>query len=86
MVYYNLDMMKIQEKIDQELDKIRPFLQAHGGDIKIVAFDQKLGVLKLQLSGACHGCPLSAMTFENIVKSQLAKIKGLNDIKLIDHE
>ncbi|MFH1668120.1 MAG: NifU family protein [Candidatus Komeilibacteria bacterium] len=79
-------MKKIQEKIDQELDKIRPFLQVHGGNIKIEDFDQKLGILTLRLIGACHGCPLSAMTFENLVKSRLATIKGLNDIKLTENE
>jgi len=79
-------MSKILAKIDKELDKIRPFLQAHGGDIAIASFEGEDGILSLSLSGACNNCPLRNITYENIVKSQLEGIEGVKEIKLINNE
>ena len=49
---------KIREVLDQ---KIRPSLQADGGDVELVNVGDD-GVVQLRLTGACSGCPFSAMT------------------------
>ena len=51
------------EKINAALDKIRPMLQADGGDVDLVDF--KDGLVKVRLQGACSGCPMSQMTLKN---------------------
>jgi Fe-S cluster biogenesis protein NfuA len=49
-----------EEKVKEELDRVRPFLQRDGGDVEFVAL--KDGVLQVKLQGACAGCPMSQMT------------------------
>jgi len=49
-----------EEKVKEELDHVRPFLQRDGGDVEFVAL--KDGVLEVKLQGACAGCPMSQMT------------------------
>ncbi len=57
------------EKVKQELEKIRPMLQADGGDVEFVEFVD--GVVKVKLKGACAGCPMSQMTIKNGVEKVL---------------
>ena len=60
-------MMK--EKIQVVLNKIRPMLQADGGDVEFV--DVEDGVVKVRLQGACAGCPMSQMTLKNGIERLL---------------
>ncbi|MFH1456869.1 MAG: NifU family protein [Patescibacteria group bacterium] len=71
----------IQDKIKQELDKIRPHLQMDRGDVEFVDFDEKTGVLKLKLQGACVGCPMSHVTLQNgigrAIKEKISEVKDV---------
>ncbi len=53
----------MKEKIQEILDQIRPSLQADGGDVELV--DVENNIVKVRLTGACHGCPMSQMTLKN---------------------
>lgn len=68
-------MMK--EKVEEALDKIRPSLMADGGNVELVEVDG--GVVKVKLTGACGGCPMSQMTLkmgiERILKKEIPEIK-----------
>ncbi|MDD2236918.1 MAG: Fe-S cluster assembly protein NifU [Kiritimatiellae bacterium] len=58
------------EKIKNVIETvIRPALQHDGGDIKLI--DVVGDVVKVQLQGACAGCPMSAMTLSHFVEQQL---------------
>ena len=61
----------MQEKIKEVLDKIRPSLQADGGDVELVAVEG--GVVKVRLKGACAGCPMSQMTLKNGIEKLLKR-------------
>ncbi|MCK5577375.1 MAG: NifU family protein [Dehalococcoidales bacterium] len=67
----------MKEKVEAVLDKIRPSLVADGGNVELI--DVNDGVVKLKLTGACAGCPMSTMTLkmgiERIVKRELPEIK-----------
>ena len=67
----------MREKVEAVLTKIRPALQADGGDVELI--DVSNGVVKLKLKGACGGCPMAAMTLRNgierILKEQLSEVK-----------
>ncbi len=52
----------MEEKIKEILDKIRPQLQADGGDVEFIGLDEK--TVKVRLQGACHGCPGAQMTLK----------------------
>lgn len=66
-------------KIKKVLEEIRPHLKMDGGDVNFVAYDEKTGILKVKLQGACVGCPMSQMTLQNgigrIVKEKIPEIK-----------
>jgi Fe-S cluster biogenesis protein NfuA len=67
----------IKEKIEAALNKIRPSLMADGGNVELVGVDN--GVVKVKLTGACGGCPMSQMTLkmgiERILKKEVPEIK-----------
>ncbi len=71
--------MPIEEKIKQELAAIRPHLQMDGGDVEFVEFDEATGVLKLKLTGACIGCPMSQVTLQEgigrAIKEKVPEVK-----------
>lgn len=58
------------ERIQQALDKIRPALQADGGDVELIEVTED-GVVKVRLVGACRGCPMSQLTLANGVERVL---------------
>lgn len=59
----------MKEKINDALNKIRPTLQADGGDVEFV--DYVDGIVQVRLKGACAGCPMSTMTIKNGIESYL---------------
>ena len=67
----------MKEKVEAALAKIRPALQADGGDVELV--DVEEGVVKLSLKGACAGCPVAEMTLkqgiERLLKEQIPEVK-----------
>jgi len=67
----------VKEKVEAALAKIRPALQADGGDVELVGVDG--GVVKVILKGACAGCPMSTMTLkqgiERILKEEIPEVK-----------
>lgn len=67
----------MKEKVDKVLDKIRPALIADGGNVELV--DVEDGVVKVRLTGACGGCPMSQMTLkmgiERLLKQELPEIQ-----------
>jgi Fe-S cluster biogenesis protein NfuA len=59
----------MEERVQEVLDKIRPALQADGGDVEFVGLEG--GVVKVKLVGACAGCPMSQLTLANGVERVL---------------
>jgi len=70
------------EKIKSVLEKIRPALQADGGDVELV--DVTDGLVKVKLKGACAGCPMSMMTLksgiEKFLKQHVPEVTGVEAV------
>jgi len=68
----------MQEKVETALGKIRPSLQADGGDVELVEVTGD-GLVKVKLTGACAGCPMSQMTLkmgiEKVLKEEVPELK-----------
>lgn len=86
MVGGDLDMEKVEERnndvnatIERVIEQIRPAIQADGGDVQFVDYED--GVVKLRLLGACVGCPMSTMTLqagiERMIRREVPDIKGV---------
>ena len=70
----------MKEKVEAALKKIRPMLQADGGDIELVDVS-KDGVVKVKLTGACGCCPMSQMTLKVAVEQRLKKeVPGIKEV------
>jgi Fe-S cluster biogenesis protein NfuA len=68
------------ERVETALQKIRPSLQADGGDVQLVDVGDD-GVVRVRLTGACGGCPMSQMTLkmgiEKVLKQNVPEIKSV---------
>ncbi len=73
----------LREKIEDALNKVRPSLQADGGDVELVDVDEE-GVVRVRLTGACGGCPMSQMTLkmgiEKVLKQNVPEINSVEAV------
>ncbi|MFH1609261.1 MAG: NifU family protein [Candidatus Bipolaricaulota bacterium] len=60
----------MEDKVREALENIRTFLQADGGDVELVEVTGD-GVVRVKLVGACHGCPMAAMTLKDTIERML---------------
>ncbi len=78
---YNVfgDFMEIEKKIEEEINKIKPFLQSDGGDIEFVKFEN--GIVYVRLTGACSHCPMIDVTIkdgvEEILVNEIPEVKSV---------
>lgn len=67
------------QKIKSILEEVRPHLQMDGGDVEFMEFNEKSGILKLKLQGACVGCPMSQTTLQEgigrVIKEKVPDVK-----------
>jgi len=72
----------MREEVEKALDKIRPALMADGGNVELVEVED--GVVKVRLTGACGGCPMSQMTLkmgiERVLKQEIPEIKEVESV------
>lgn len=68
----------MKERVKVALEKIRPSLQADGGDVELVEVTTD-GVVKVKLTGACSGCPMREMTLQmgigRSLKEEISEVK-----------
>ena len=70
----------MREKVEAVLKRIRPALQADGGDVELIDVSED-GMVEVRLKGACGSCPMSAITLKNgierILKQEVPELKGV---------
>jgi len=73
----------LKQKVEEALNKVRPSLQADGGDVQLVDVGDD-GVVKVKLQGACAGCPMSQMTLkmgiEKTLKQNVPEIEKVETV------
>ena len=73
----------IQKRVEAALAEIKPRIQADGGDIELVAIENK--TVKIRLRGACVGCPMSALTLkqgvERLIKAKVPEIQSVEAVQ-----
>ena len=73
----------MKEQVEAVINEIRPRLQMDGGDIALVEVTED-GVVKVQLQGACHGCPGAQMTLRNGVERLLReRVPGVTGVESV---
>ena len=75
--------MMLKERVEDALNKVRPSLQADGGDVELIDVDED-GAVKVKLQGACAGCPMSQMTLkmgiEKIIKQNVPEVTRVDSV------
>lgn len=80
---------ELLDRIESALDSIRPYLEADGGNVKLLEVTEEQ-IVKLELLGNCGSCPMSAMTLkagvEEAIKRVVPEIKGVQAINITAHD
>jgi|TARA_B110000263_G_C15017813_1_gene378103 Fe-S cluster biogenesis protein NfuA len=73
-----------RKEIDAVLESIRPAIQADGGDVEFVKFDEERGLVQLRLLGACESCPISMRTLkEGIEKRMREQVTAVREVQAV---
>jgi Fe-S cluster biogenesis protein NfuA len=82
LLLHGLHPLDLGTRVMQGLDKVRPYLHSHGGNVEVT--DLKDGVVRLRLVGNCHGCASSAMTLKLAIEE--AVYEAAPDITALEVE
>jgi Fe-S cluster biogenesis protein NfuA len=66
---HNLHPLDLTTRVQQALQKVRPYLCSHGGNVELVSIDD--GVVRLRMSGSCQSCPSSTMTLQTTIEEAI---------------
>ena len=64
--------MELRERVQEVLDKVRPGLQADGGDVELLNIED--GIVTVALRGACGSCPFSLMTLKQGIEARIKEV------------
>jgi Fe-S cluster biogenesis protein NfuA len=65
--------MSARARIEEVLQSIRPAIQADGGDVELVDYDEDSGRVEVKLMGACESCPISMMTLKEGIEARVKR-------------
>ncbi|OGY47436.1 MAG: hypothetical protein A2663_02690 [Candidatus Buchananbacteria bacterium RIFCSPHIGHO2_01_FULL_46_12] len=74
----------MKNEVEKILAEVRPSLQADGGDVELIDVDEKNGIVKVKLQGACSCCPMSSLTLKEgigrVLKARLDWVKEIEQV------
>lgn len=71
LLLHGLHPRTLEERVEQALEEVRPYLASHGGGVEVLSLDGE--GLRLRLQGSCHGCPSSLATLRGTIEQALAE-------------
>jgi Fe-S cluster biogenesis protein NfuA len=66
LLLHGLHPEGLETRVRRALDKVRPYLHSHGGDVELLGISE--GTVRLHLEGSCHGCPSSQVTLQTTIE------------------
>ena len=73
----------MEDEVKKAIQDVRPSLQADGGDIKFISVSED-GKVKVQLTGACNGCPMAQLTLKQGVERYLKEtVPGVSSVEAV---
>jgi Fe-S cluster biogenesis protein NfuA len=82
LLLYGLHPLDFETRVQQSLEKVRPLLRSHGGNVELLGTGG--GVVRLRMLGSCHGCPSSALTLKHAIEEAI--YAGAPDAESIEVE
>jgi len=81
LLLHGLHPAAIETRVARALDEVRPYLQSHGGNARLISIVD--GVARVRLEGSCHECPASAITLQSVIEEAIYKAApDLNDLQV----
>jgi Fe-S cluster biogenesis protein NfuA len=72
LLLHGLHPLDLETRVREGLDKVRPYLQSHGGNVELLAITDT--VVRLRLIGSCHGCPSSSLTLKTAIEKSIYEL------------
>ena len=69
LLLYGLHPLALEDRVTKALDKVRPYLDSHGGNVELLGISD--GVVRLRMQGSCKSCPSSAMTLKLAIEEAI---------------
>jgi Fe-S cluster biogenesis protein NfuA len=69
LLLHGLHPLDLDTRVRDALDRVRPYLHSHGGNVELIAITD--GVVRLKLIGSCNGCPSSSVTLKTAIQSAI---------------
>lgn len=69
LLLYGQHPLPLETRVTQALDKVRPYLDSHGGNVELLGVTD--GVVRLRMQGSCKSCPSSAMTLKLAIEEAI---------------
>jgi len=69
LILYGQHPLDFETRVEQALDKVRPFLKSHGGNAELLSIED--GVVRLRMVGSCNGCPSSSLTLKQAIEKAI---------------
>lgn len=82
LLLYGLHPLDLETRVMQALDKVRPYLESHGGNVEVLGIED--GVVRLRLQGSCKSCPSSSMTLKLAIEEAI--YEAAPDVTAIEAE
>ena len=76
--------MSARARIEEVLQAIRPAIQADGGDVELIQYDEDAGRVEVRLMGACETCPISMMTLKEGIEARVKRaVPGVVEVTAV---
>lgn len=82
LLLYGLHPVTLEERVARALEKVRPYLDSHGGNVELLGVDE--GVVRLRLQGSCKSCPSSSLTLKLAIEEAI--YEAAPDVSAIEAE
>ena len=82
LLLHGLHPVPLERRVEGALEEMRPYLDTHGGNVRLLGVED--GVVRLQLQGSCSGCPSSAITLRHGIEEAI--YKAAPDVERIEAE
>lgn len=84
MLLHGLHPVDLETRVLEALEKARPYLMSHGGNVELAGVDEN-GVVRLRMKGTCHGCPSSSLTLKSTIEEAIrAAAPDVTEIMILD--
>jgi Fe-S cluster biogenesis protein NfuA/nitrite reductase/ring-hydroxylating ferredoxin subunit len=82
LLLYGLHPVPLEMRVTQALEKVRPYLDSHGGNVELIGITDD--VVRLRLQGSCKSCPSSSMTLKLAIEEAI--YEAAPDVRAIEAE